>query len=214
MIIALVVYPKGELHLLLNSYHTPFLDGLFAYSTQLAEWPFYVIAAFPLLFWKAGWTYLYAASELTCALTAFTIKRLYNMPRPITFFANSGVDLPLVEGVRMRTQHSFPSGHTSTFFAFATLTALLIACCYDSRCKDKKATKGIVLTIILFFLPVLGGYSRIYLSQHFLSDVLGGSLIGFIIPCLMFCLFYKKQWMQKTWFNQHLLPINKGKKKI
>src|SRR3712207_7932032 len=76
------------------------------------------------------------------------------------------------------------------------------------------ATKGIVLTIILFFLPVLGGYSRIYLSQHFLSDVLGGSLIGFIIPCLMFCLFYKKQWMQKTWFNQHLLPINKGKKKI
>ncbi len=204
MIIALVVYPKGELHLLLNSYHTPFIDQLFTSCTLLAEWPLYVIAVLPLLFWKPGWTYLYLLSELTCALIVFIMKRLCNIPRPIVFFEQAGVELPLVDGVHMRSHYSFPSGHTSTFFVFTTLAALLIAYHYQCQGEDRKAMKGVVLTVILFFLPIVGGYSRIYLSQHFLSDVLGGSLIGFIIPCLMFWLFYKKHWMEKAWFNQRI----------
>jgi membrane-associated phospholipid phosphatase len=35
-------------------------------------------------------------------------------------------------------------------------------------------------------LAALGAYSRIYLSQHFLSDVCVGSIIGFVTPCLIF----------------------------
>ena len=37
-----------------------------------------------------------------------------------------------------------------------------------------------------FVLASLGAYSRVYLSQHFLSDVCMGSIIGFVTPCLMF----------------------------
>lgn len=40
--------------------------------------------------------------------------------------------------------------------------------------------------LALLILAALGGYSRIYLSQHFLSDVCMGSIIGFVTPCLMF----------------------------
>jgi membrane-associated phospholipid phosphatase len=35
-------------------------------------------------------------------------------------------------------------------------------------------------------LAALGAYSRVYLSQHWLSDVCTGSIIGFVTPCLMF----------------------------
>jgi membrane-associated phospholipid phosphatase len=41
-------------------------------------------------------------------------------------------------------------------------------------------------TLLLLALAALGGYSRIYLSQHFLSDVCVGSMIGFIIPFVVF----------------------------
>jgi membrane-associated phospholipid phosphatase len=35
-------------------------------------------------------------------------------------------------------------------------------------------------------MAALGAYSRVYLSQHFLSDVCVGSIIGFVTPCLVF----------------------------
>ena len=40
--------------------------------------------------------------------------------------------------------------------------------------------------LTLFVLATLGAYSRIYLSQHFLSDVCMGSIIGFVTPFLVF----------------------------
>ncbi|WP_051617625.1 phosphatase PAP2 family protein [Prevotella sp. HUN102] len=204
MMMVLAVFPKGELHLLLNSYHAPFGDCLFMYFTQLAEWPLYIIAALPLFFRKAGWTYLYLASELTCALIICLVKRCFDAPRPIIFFEHSGVKPPLVEGVSMCCRHSFPSGHTSTFFVFATLSALLLAYYSRQESSVRKRTCCTLLIILLFSFSVIGGYSRIYLSQHFLSDVLGGSIIGFIVPCAMFWLFYKQQWMQKRWFNKRV----------
>jgi membrane-associated phospholipid phosphatase len=38
----------------------------------------------------------------------------------------------------------------------------------------------------LFVLAAMGAYSRVYLSQHFLSDVCVGSIIGFVTPFLIF----------------------------
>ena len=43
-----------------------------------------------------------------------------------------------------------------------------------------------LLMLVLFTMAALGAYSRIYLSQHFLSDVCVGSIIGFVTPCLYF----------------------------
>jgi membrane-associated phospholipid phosphatase len=39
---------------------------------------------------------------------------------------------------------------------------------------------------MLLFLAALGAYSRVYLSQHFLSDVCVGSIIGFTTPFLIY----------------------------
>ena len=45
------VYPKIELHLLLNSYHTSIQDTFFKYYSMMAEGPIYVLELLPL-FWK------------------------------------------------------------------------------------------------------------------------------------------------------------------
>ena len=43
------VYPKPELHMLLNSHHSGIQDTFFKYYSLLAEWPLYALALLPLL---------------------------------------------------------------------------------------------------------------------------------------------------------------------
>ena len=188
----LVAYPKVELHLLLNACHTDIQDVFFKHYSVLAEWPLYVVALLPLCWKKKEITLFYALCELTGGAVVQLLKHLFSAPRPLTVFENyPDVVLPMVEGVHMHHSNSFPSGHTSTFFVFFTCCALLLAHYYTTR-KDLNNRRTCLLCgltmLLLLALAALGGYSRIYLSQHFLSDVCVGSMIGVVIPCLMFCL--------------------------
>ena len=61
----LYVYPKLELHLLLNSWHTDLEDTFFKYYSMLAEWPLYVLALLPILWKKIEMTIFFAMSELS-----------------------------------------------------------------------------------------------------------------------------------------------------
>ena len=66
---------------------------------------------------------------------------------------------------------SYPSGHASIVTAGA-LGSLL---CYNSTWKKK--TVSVLLTIEAFFVCI----SRIYLESHYVSDVIGGVLLGSFI---------------------------------
>ncbi|MCQ2375802.1 MAG: phosphatase PAP2 family protein [Salinivirgaceae bacterium] len=191
-------YSKGESHILLNGYHTAWLNSFFKYYTKLAEWPFYVIAAIPLFIPKyRWWTYMYAASELGNACITTIIKQSFNMPRPKAFFGDQLSELvPIVDGVRLHSWHSFPSGHTATFFIFFTTIALLCVY-YKHQQIAESAIKRLsfcFINMLLVVLAALGSYSRIYLSQHFLLDCFVGSIIGIAVPCCMFTLFIYKKW--------------------
>ena len=190
MIGLLVAYPKMELHLLLNSHHTGFQDTLFKYYSKLAEWPLYVLAVIPLLWKKPRLTIFYALCELTGGVVVQILKHLFHRDRPVVVFGDDGSTvLPLVEGVSMHHSNSFPSGHTSTFFVFFTCCALLLAYNYSHRVGYRSQAARVLQClslILLLALAALGGYSRIYLSQHFLSDVCVGCIIGFVVPCLFF----------------------------
>jgi membrane-associated phospholipid phosphatase len=64
--------------------------------------------------------------------------------------------------------------------------------------KDRKAKiKIIVMMFSLLICAALGAYSRVYLSQHFLSDVCVGSIIGFCVPYIVYY-FGKNKLFEKN----------------
>lgn len=85
------------------------------------------------------------------------LKYVVQRPRP---------NNPLVE----ETGFSFPSGHSMVSLAFYGLLTYLIL---KSNIKHKK-----IIVAFLLILIIAIGISRIYLSVHYPSDVLGGFLIA------------------------------------
>ena len=190
VIVLLCVYPKLELHLMLNSWHTDLEDTFFKYYSMLAEGPLYILALLPVFWKKIQITVLFALSELTGGAVLQILKHTFSFDRPVPAFENYGnAVLPLVQGVDMHHSNSFPSGHASTFFVFFTCCALFLAYQYKQNHQPGDSKKWLLIDVtmvVLVILAALGAYSRIYLSQHFLSDVCVGSIIGFIIPFLFF----------------------------
>ena len=182
-------YPKLELHLMLNSHHTAFQDVFFKYYSKLAEWPLYLLALVPLLLKLKRIVIFFFICEISSAIFVQILKHIFDADRPARAFEHfQGAVLPVVQGVHLHHSHSFPSGHSSTFFVFFTCCALILAS-YFHR-SGRHGYKARLLTaaamLLLLSLAAVGGYSRIYLSQHFLSDVCMGSIIGFSVPCLLY----------------------------
>ena len=187
------VYPKPELHMLLNSHHSSIQDTFFKYYTLLAEWPLYALALLPLLWKKMKLTVFFVMCELTGGAFLQLLKHTISTDRPISVFEHyHNLVLPLVQGVDMHHSNSFPSGHASTFFMFCTCVAIFLAYYYSRNNKSHSLMTQILFDVALLLLLVfaaMGAYSRVYLSQHFLSDVCVGSIIGFTTPFLMFYFF-------------------------
>ena len=186
------MYPKPELHMLLNSHHSSLQDSFFKYYSVLAEWPLYVLALLPLLWKKVKITIFFAMCELTGGALLQILKHTICMDRPVSVFEHyHHLVLPLVQGVNMYHGNSFPSGHASTFFMFCTCCMIILAYHYSRKDKPHDLRTQILLKasfLLLLVFAVMGAYSRVYLSQHFVSDVCVGSIIGFTIPFLMFYL--------------------------
>jgi undecaprenyl-diphosphatase len=73
---------------------------------------------------------------------------------------------------------AFPSGHsTLSLFVYGFL-AYVIA----RRLRNKKA--AFLVIILGIILPILIGISRLYLNVHWLSDVVGGFMLGAAFLCL------------------------------
>ncbi|MEI8032602.1 MAG: phosphatase PAP2 family protein [Chlorobiaceae bacterium] len=70
---------------------------------------------------------------------------------------------------------SFPSGHAATAFSAAFVLSALFP-----RWR-----------ILCFALAVLIAFSRIYLSQHYISDVIAGSFLGMASTALLYNRFFK-----------------------
>jgi membrane-associated phospholipid phosphatase len=82
------------------------------------------------------------------------------------------------------TEHSFPSGHTASAFALATILSFSV--------KDNS-----LKSIGLLLGACIVGFSRTYLSQHFLVDVTVGSAIGVVSAYILLAV------LPNTWFNNH-----------
>lgn len=96
------LYPKPELHMLLNAHHSNLQDAFFKYYSLLAEWPLYALALLPLLWKKIKITAFFAMCELTGGAILQLLKHLVSTDRPVSVFENyHHLVLPLVQGVMM-----------------------------------------------------------------------------------------------------------------
>ncbi len=197
--LALLYVPKGDLHLLLCDRHTPARDIFYRYYTQVAEWFPYALCAAILLFGRLGDGLFASACQAFSALTTQLIKHILVAPRPLTWFAEHrpDVQLPLTEGVTMNYWLSFPSGHTTSFFALALAVCILL-----TRSHRIPSFPRILVQFLLFFAAALGGYSRIYLSQHFTADVFGGMIVGCLITIVCYAIFCRFE--DKKWYNYRI----------
>lgn len=198
--LALLYIPKGELHLLLNEYHTPARDIFYRYYTHVAEWFPYVICVALLLFSRIGDGVFASAAMLLSALFTQVVKHIVVAPRPLTWFGEHmpDVQLPLVEGVDVHAIYSFPSGHTTSFFALAFVLSIVAT----KRLSRFSLALSSTLQAILVVLAALGGYSRIYLCQHFALDVFAGALVGTLITLLCYAVLHRYEG--QNWYNYRI----------
>ena len=205
--LALLYIPKNELHLLLCDRHTYARDIFYKYYTQVAEWFPYVVCVLLLLFSRIGDGVLATAALSISGLATQGLKYLVDTDRPYKWFENNFPDitLPLVDGVRMSKYYSFPSGHTTSFFALAFVLCIIatknLSAQQSNSANGLSAQRSIsvAVQILLFIAAAVGGYSRIYLSQHFTEDVAGGILVGILITLLCYVIFFRFEGQK--WYN-------------
>jgi len=182
----LLIYGKENSFLVINQHNRPGLDYVFRYWTYLGDGIIWVpLFAYVLLFRRDYFISALAALIICTLLTQF-LKRVvfWNDFRPIVVLANK---VRVIPGYYMNREHSFPSGHTSTAFTLALLSASIV----------KRNLWVYLFPLAAFFV----GYSRVYLAQHFVTDVLAGIFVGMVSAYLSLLIH---EWFQKR--KQKLKP--------
>ena len=112
------------------------------------------------------------------------VKNLVARPRPYDVANFTGLL------VHKLSDNSFPSGHTSYAFTFASIVTLL--------------NKNKALKIFTDVLAVLMAFSRLYLYVHFPTDVLAGAVFGILIGILSIKIYNSQKYRQiKAKYNLH-----------
>ena len=167
----LFVFQKGPMEIWLNKLHTPALDVFFKYITYFGDGIMYGLLAIILLFRSFFHFILVGFVALFQTIPVQLMKRVIfsDISRPSVYFDRLDIPANFVEGVKVCSSYSFPSGHTATAFSIA----ILISYCFGRN-------KTWVWMLSLTF-ATMAAISRVYLMQHFFIDILVGSLLGTLI---------------------------------
>lgn len=130
-----------------------------------------------------------AFAALGVGLLGFGIKLIIHRDRPTP---------DLMQVLSPLNDYSFPSGHVLLYTAFIGFVAFLI---FILAPRGGQRTLGLVA---LGALIALVGLSRVYMGQHFASDVLGAYLLGSVWLALT---IYVYRWGKPRFFvTQPLAP--------
>jgi membrane-associated phospholipid phosphatase len=186
--IFLLIYGKENSFLVINKNNSPEFDYFFEYWTYLGDGIIWVpLFAYTLLY-KREFFVAVLASLIICTVLTHFFKRVVfpDDYRPIVVL---GEKARTIAGIKINRANSFPSGHTSTAFTLALLLAYLVK-----------------RNFWIYFFPVIAffvGYSRVYLAQHFVTDVFAGMLIGIVSSYLSLLVY---EWYKKTMRDKHPEP--------
>lgn len=159
----------------------------------LVSWPGYLPQAYVIVLvlvsilfvfgfrWEAILSF---GAALGQSILDFLIKLVVHRPRPGT---------SLVHVMQILQSYSFPSGHVmfySVFFGFLFFITY-------SQLKASKLRSGLLM--LFGGLVSLIGVSRIYLGEHWASDVLGAYLLGSL--CLLLVIHIYQREVEGTLFQ-------------
>jgi membrane-associated phospholipid phosphatase len=186
-----ILYTKPEIHVWINQHNSAFFDWFFRHITFLGDGLFIIVPALILLFFSLRHVVFLLTAYFSTGLITQLLKRLFfeDAARPSKYFRELS-PLHLVDGIKMLSGRSFPSGHSTTAFALFLCLALIASNRY--------------IKLICFILACLVAFSRVYLSQHFLIDVFAGSIIGSLGTIAFYQLFYHDDRNWHTWSVQKL----------
>lgn len=119
-----------------------------------------IFPIFCLAFWRKGkekWILFLVLSLILSALLSTGLQLLFARPRP--------PDIALVEISFDAWEYSFPSGHSAVAFSAVPVLKKVLP-------RFKWIWVGLALLVAL---------ARLYLGIHYLSDVVFGSLLGYLV---------------------------------
>ncbi|MCX7785107.1 MAG: phosphatase PAP2 family protein [candidate division WOR-3 bacterium] len=136
-----------------NNWRSPTMDRVMEF-TEYASSPMALATSNLAVFYFGGEkeqkvAKLAVTSWVSASITGVILKGIFNRQRP----ENQSTS---------RWNSSFPSGHTLSYFSLATV--------YSAKYHK--------LAIPLYSFGVIIGLSRIYLGEHYPSDVLAGAMLG------------------------------------
>lgn len=172
-----MIYGKQDSFVLINGYYHPSLDLFFQYITFLGDGLIYIPIALYCAVYNRKYLVAVIAGIIICTILTQFLKNVVfsNELRPISLEAKK-IIIHKIDGLTIHREHSFPSGHTSTAFSMALLLAAIM----------KRKFWCIILPLIAFMV----GYSRVYLSQHFVTDVFAGMTIGIVTAYLSLLIYF------------------------
>ena len=157
-----------------------FLTPIFIFITYLGDYGsiWLVIIICLLLHNKTRRIGLYAllAYALCLLITNGILKNVIGRERPFNVHSEIA---PLIN---KPTDYSFPSGHTTMAFTIALFL--------NNFCDNKKGRRMILLATLIAF-------SRLYLGVHFLSDIIAGFVVGWIIAKFVYWLYKQMFYCKK-----------------
>ncbi len=140
----------------------PFFDWLFYIITYVGDQYFFIVIAV-VIYWTISkkFAHRFALMYMIASLFTFVLKNIFKRPRPYT---EAGITVPFEY---YTTGYSMPSGHATAagVLGYAAL-------------KSKKQTGYRWLGYIAIAIMILVPFTRMYLGQHYLSDVIVGLVVG------------------------------------
>ncbi len=176
--------------LTINSWNTPLFDEIMWVLSGKITWiPLYLFLiglGFFKFEWKKALLYIgcvVISIGLTDLICSGVIKEMAQRYRP-------SHNLLLTDILHFYTfedgsvykggQYGFVSSHAGNFFSLAWIAGLIL----------KPYYKRALPTLLI--LAVVISYSRIYLGVHYLSDIIGGFIVGTIVSVIIYRYFYLK----------------------
>ncbi len=109
---------------------------------------------------------------LVATIVTLQVKNIIHKDRPEYEFSIEGLDYKPEYDALSKASSSYPSAHAARSASFALIISYML--------KGKRVGR-FNLGFILWLYPFLISLSRVYIGEHYVTDVVGGTILGLIV---------------------------------